>query len=134
MNNSKLSINKAAATWGISRNTLYKAIGNGTLSKDEAGKIDASEMARVFGSSNKKPSAEQPTQDEQAEQLFRTTPKSVPTNQIEQELRSQISKLEEQLQDAKEREYWLREQINELMPKKITYQTERKGLLSRFFR
>ncbi|MDE2422390.1 MAG: plasmid replication DNA-binding protein [Gammaproteobacteria bacterium] len=134
MNTSKLSINKAAELWRISRNTIYKSLENGSLSKGSDGKIDASEMIRVFGSPKsgheKYHDGTTPIAHQDQDDSFQV----VLSEQLEQELRQQISQLEQQLEDARERERWLRQQINDLMPKKIEYQSERKrGLLRRLF-
>lgn len=44
-----LSQRQAAQAWGISRSTLQRAISKGNLSVSDSGKIDPSEMLRVFG-------------------------------------------------------------------------------------
>ena len=44
-----LSQRQAAQAWGISRSTLQRAISKGNLSVSGTGKIDPSEMLRVFG-------------------------------------------------------------------------------------
>jgi len=54
---SKLSVNKAAALWGVSTSTIYKALDSGTLGRSGDGKLIASEMMRVFGRINGEDSA-----------------------------------------------------------------------------
>ncbi|MBO1326802.1 hypothetical protein K2X14_17100 [Acetobacter sp. TBRC 12305] len=50
-----LSQRQAAQTWGISRSTLQRAISKGNLSVSGSGKIDPSEMLRVFGAARSGP-------------------------------------------------------------------------------
>lgn len=47
---SRISINKASIDFGISRNTLYKHIKQGKLTKDSDGKLDTSDLVRLYGS------------------------------------------------------------------------------------
>jgi hypothetical protein len=46
---SRLSQRQACAQWGVARITLQRAIKEGKVSKDGDGKVDTSEMLRVFG-------------------------------------------------------------------------------------
>lgn len=50
-----LSQRQAAQAWGISRSTLQRAISKGNLSVLGSGKIDPSEMLRVFGEARSGP-------------------------------------------------------------------------------
>ena len=45
----RVSINKASLDFNISRNTLYKHIKQGKLTKDEDGKLDTSDLIRLYG-------------------------------------------------------------------------------------
>ena len=51
--------------------------------------------------------------------------------QLEQQLRQQIAELSQQLVDAKNREDWLKAQINELWTEKVELQNAKKGMLGR---
>jgi hypothetical protein len=44
-----LTISAAAKLYGKSRATLYKAIDSGTLSQNNDGKVNLSELIRVYG-------------------------------------------------------------------------------------
>ena len=46
----RISINKASLDFNISRNTLYKHIKQGKLTKDADGKLDTSDLVRLYGS------------------------------------------------------------------------------------
>ena len=67
---SRLSQRQAADQWGVARITLQRAIKDGKVSKDYEGKIDTSELLRVFGepkgSARSRPSEPEKTTDLQA--------------------------------------------------------------------
>lgn len=44
----RISINKASLDFNISRNTLYKHIKQGKLTKDAEGKLDTSDLVRLY--------------------------------------------------------------------------------------
>lgn len=46
---SKVSISEAAKRFKVSRNTVYKRIAQGELTKDAEGLLDVSDLVRVFG-------------------------------------------------------------------------------------
>jgi hypothetical protein len=45
----RVSINKASLDFNISRNTLYKHIKQGKITKDAEGKLDTSDLIRLYG-------------------------------------------------------------------------------------
>ena len=45
----RISINKASLDFNISRNTLYKHIKQGKITKDSEGKLDTSDLIRLYG-------------------------------------------------------------------------------------
>lgn len=119
----KITVSDAARQFSISRTSIYKALKKGTLSKDSDGKVDVSDIIRVFG--ERQPER----QSEQSETL---------ENALVKELRQQISSLQHQLSDSRDREFWLRQQIVDLQQKRLEYSNDRpappkKGLLSRIF-
>jgi cell division protein FtsB len=118
---SKLSVSKAATDFGVSRQTIYKYFKNGTLSKNDDGTVDASEMIRVFGEKKKTVSTVQ-------------SESVIVDSGLQREndsLRQQIEQLVKQLDDYKNREKWLMQQIEQLQPKLIEH--NKKGFLSRIF-
>lgn len=118
---SKLSVSKAATDFAVSRQTIYKYFKNGTLSKNDDGTVDASEMIRVFGEKKKIVS------------IVQSGPVIVDSGlQRENDsLRQQVEQLLKQLDDYKNREKWLMQQIEQLQPKLIEH--NKKGFLSRIF-
>ena len=49
MNMGRISINKASIDFKVSRNTLYKHIKQGKITKDADGKLDTSDLIRLYG-------------------------------------------------------------------------------------
>ena len=47
---SRINISQASKKFNVSRNTLYKYIKSGKLTKDENGLVDTIDLVRLFGS------------------------------------------------------------------------------------
>ncbi len=109
---SKVTISEAARLAGISRTQLYRDfINKGKISvtkENEKVSIDISELIRVF------PNIKQDT----VETLQQVADGDIQNTDEQAEvvtlLREQLNKTEQQLLEAKEREGWLRQQIDEL--------------------
>ena len=121
---SKLPISKAAKDWNISRQTLYKYIKSGKLSKNNDGTLSVVEMIRVFG--------------EKKQSVNDLQPENVNYSQLNDTLHieiisltKQIEFLTKQIDDYKSREAWYMQQIDQLQPKRIEDKTK-KSFLSRF--
>ncbi len=152
----KLSVNKAAALWGISATTIYKALDNGQLARAGDGKLVAAEMTRVFGKLKVAGAAQDdaPTTAAKPLRAKKASPAATPAPRrkkavspdaaapapdtpaplappLEHDLRQQIALLEQQLVEAKAREDWLKAQINELWTEKVELQNAKKGVLGR---
>ena len=129
---SRINISQASKKFNVSRNTLYKYIKSGKLTKDSNGLLDTADMIRLFSShvtsqSQSTVDDSQPeheiTQYQHREQLLQ--------KQVEQ-LQLQVSSLEKQLQYVKANEAWLKEQLNQRL---IEHKNqEKKGILSKLFR
>ncbi len=128
---SRINISQASKKFNVSRNTLYKYIKSGKLTKDENGLVDTSDLIRLFGShvntqsqltvDDSKPEHEI-TQYQHREQLLQ--------KQVEQ-LQLQVSSLEKQLQYIQANESWLKQQLDQ---KLIEHKNnDKKGLLGRLF-
>lgn len=46
---SRISISKASKDFKVSRNTIYKALEKGKLTRDADGKVDVIDLMRLFG-------------------------------------------------------------------------------------
>lgn len=65
---SRLTQRQASSVWGVARATLQRAIKAGKVSKDAEGKVDTTDLLRVFGEPKK------PTQSHQIEPEKATDP------------------------------------------------------------
>lgn len=128
---SRINISQASKKFNVSRNTLYKYIKSGKLTKDSEGLVDTADMIRLFGShvntqSQSTVDDSQPeheiTQYQHREQLL--------LKQVEQ-LQLQVASLEKQLQYIQANESWLKQQLDQ---KLIEHKNnDKKGLLGRLF-
>jgi len=92
-----LSVIELAKLYGMNRQSIYKRINKGDLSKNSDGKIDLAEAIRVFG---------EPSQRSNAEQS-QATQKSAEVDT----LRHTVDMLQKELELAQERERFQREQL-----------------------
>ena len=107
----------ASKAFKKSRTTIYEAIKNGELSRDNDGLLDLSELIRVYGN----PTGVQfSTRTEHVQKA----PSERVQSEIEQVLKDQISLLKNQLELANQREKSLMQHIEDL-----THRIEFKGIL-----
>lgn len=127
----RISISQASKDFKVSRNTIYKALEQGKLTRDSDGKVDTIDLIRLF--SSKQSTGQQETavhtqtaqvieQVEQREQLLQA--------QIQQ-LQAQVQSLETQLEYVKQNESWLRQQLDQKLLEQKRH--ESKGILGRLF-
>jgi predicted transcriptional regulator len=125
-NMARISINKASLDFNISRNTLYKHIKQGKLTKDENGKLDSSDLVRLYGSHVNE--HQELTVGDSSEQIKQEN------EHLKQQLLSseiRINELKQQLEYVKQNEAWLKQQLDQ---KLIEHKSnEKKGLLSKLF-
>ena len=95
-----LSVIELANLYGMNRQSIYKRISKGDLSKNSDGKIDLSEAIRVFGEPSKRTSQNVALQSQ-------ATEKSAEVDT----LRQQVDILKKQLELAQDREVFQREQL-----------------------
>jgi hypothetical protein len=119
MSSTKFNIKDAAKLYGMSRNTVYKALQEGRLSKNMDGMLEFVELLRVFGEPATKHTkdtgensventvAQEETQQEQA---FILESKSQALSYAQRE----IDSLRVQLEDAKLREGFYQSQLQSL--------------------
>lgn len=130
---SRLSINKASIEFNVTRNTLYKYIKQGKLTKDADGKLDSSDLVRLFSSKQPTQQNEQqssPTNEQYVQQVLQENA------QLKQQLLSsemRINELKQQLEYVKQNEAWLKEQLNQRL---IGHKNQEKrgGIFSKLFR
>ena len=92
-----LSVIELAKLYGMNRQSIYKRINKGDLSKNSDGKVDLSEAIRVFG---------------EPSQRVTTVQSQVTTKETESYiLEQQVDFLKKQLEFAQEREQFQREEL-----------------------
>lgn len=95
-----LSVIELAKLYGMNRQSIYKRINKGDLSKNSNGKIDLSEAIRVFGEPSQRTNRNVTLQSQE-------TQKSAELDIM----RQQVDMLQKQLELAQEREAFQREQL-----------------------
>ena len=96
-----LSVIELAKLYGMNRQSIYKRVAKGDLSKNRDGKIDLSEAIRVFGEPSQRINANVTTVQST------TVQKSAEVDILKQ----QVDMLKKQLELAQEREVFQREQL-----------------------
>ncbi|MDH2615462.1 helix-turn-helix domain-containing protein [Acinetobacter baumannii] len=127
---SRISINKASQDFSVSRNTLYKYIKQGKLTKDSEGKLDTSDLVRLF--SKHVQNSQVLTQDDINISTLNEQLK-VENEQLKQQLaisEMRINELKSQLEYIRQNETWLKQQLDQ---KLIEHKESKKGLLSKLF-
>lgn len=96
-----LSVIELAKLYGMNRQSIYKRINKGDLSKNSDGKIDLSEAIRVFG---------EPSQRSNANVAAVQSPTLQKSAEVDI-LTRQVDMLQKQLELAQEREVFQREEL-----------------------
>lgn len=126
----ELNIQKAADFIKISRSTLYNKMQSGELSKTPTGKLETSELLRVFGRPEDRDKVRQKTQLDSIKNTIKTN------NYWEVDaLKEQIKILKEALEEARKRESWLMAKLDTLADtvKLLEDGKEKKWFFSRLF-
>ena len=109
----QLSVIEVADLYGFNRQTIYKRIAKGELSKNSDGKIDFAEAIRVFG--------------EPAKRLKENTPIDILATQSPIEvdiLREQVDMLKDQLRMSAERERAAKDREDTALEREQFYQNQ----------
>ena len=127
----RISINKAALDFNISRNTLYKHIKQGKITKDADGKLDTSDLIRLYGK-HVNGQQESTTVDTnisvQFEQLRQENQQLKQLLAVNEML---VNQLQQQVQDLKQDKQHL---FNQLEQKLLETKTSNKSLFGRLFK
>lgn len=127
----RISINKASQEFNVSRNTLYKYIKQGKLTKDENGKLDSSDLIRLFSVhvNGQQLNEHQTVNNNQEYDQLKQENEQLKQQLLIHEMR--INELKMQLDYVKANEQWLKQQLDQ---KLIEHkQSERKGLFGKLF-
>lgn len=128
---SRISINKASIDFSISRNTLYKHIKQGKLTKDANGKLDTSDLVRLYGTHV---SSEQILTNANSANFDKTEHLEQENQQLKQLLAVNemlVNQLQQQVQDLKKDKEILFNQLNQ---KLLESKTSNKSLFSKLFK
>ncbi|SRR5690606_33923276 len=126
----RISINQASKDFNISRNTLYKHIKQGKLSRDSDGKVDVSDLVKLY--SKHANSTQQSTTVNTAEvaQIEQLQQENTQLKQLLAVNEMLINQLQQQVQDLKQDKENLFAQINQ---KRIDSKDTKKGIFNRLF-
>lgn len=128
---SRINISQASKKFNVSRNTIYKYIKSGKLTKDADGLVDTYDLIRLFSShvTTEQPLTPDDSNSEHEIEQYQHREQLL-QKQIEQ-LQLQVTSLEKQLQYVQANETWLKQQLDQ---KKIEHKSnDKKGLLGRLF-
>ena len=127
----RISINKASLDFNISRNTLYKHIKQGKITKDADGKLDTSDLVRLYGT-HVNGQQESTTVDTnisaQFEQLRQENQQLKQLLAVNEML---VNQLQQQIHDLKQDKQHL---FNQLEQKLLETKTSNKSLFGRLFK
>ena len=126
----ELDIKAAATLYKMARSTIYNKMEKGELSRLPNGKLDYTELLRVFGEpANRKTRQEAKAQTTALQDTQKETVQ-------EAVLREQVRMLQEALRVANGEKEWLRDKVDTLTDTVKLLQApapQKRGLLSRFF-
>lgn len=127
----RISINKASQDFNISRNTIYKHIKQGKITKDSDGKLDTSDLIRLYGS-------HVTTQQQSTivdSDLYTTNEQLKQENQQLKQLLAinemLVNQLQQQIQDLKQDKQHLFNQVEQRL---LETRNSNKSLFGRFFK
>lgn len=127
----RISINKASQDFNISRNTLYKHIKQGKITKDSEGKLDTGDLVRLYGT-HVNGQQESTTVDTnisaQIEQLKQENQQLKQLLAVNEML---VNQLQQQIHDLKQDKQHL---FNQLEQKLLETKTSNKSLFGRLFK
>lgn len=127
----EISIAEAAKTLKVGRSTIYKKIEAGELSRSHSGKVDTSELFRVFGSSPKTPKTHQDTTPKTLVDKSQDTFKTPQDTGNKPDLSAQIAHLQAENTQLRERLTETREQARENQAKAEEREQWQRGQMER---
>lgn len=127
----RISINKASTDFNVSRNTLYKHVKQGKLTRDAEGNLDTSDLIRLYGSHV---NSEQPFTGVNNEEFTTIEQLKSEITQLKQLLavnEMMVNQLQRQVEDLKEDKQQL---FSEMVQRRIETEASNKGFLRKFFK
>ena len=138
-NMSRVSISEAAKRFKVSRNTVYKRISEGTLTKDAEGLLDVADLVRVFSINNTEQdnrtwlNSSKQQKIEHIEQLEQVKNENMQLKQLLAVNEMLVNQLQQQIQDLKQDKENLFQQLNQRRIESREGNESKKGLFSKLF-
>ena len=141
-NMSRVSISEAAKRFKVSRNTVYKRISEGALTKDAEGLLDVADLVRVFSINNTEQdnrtwlnirNDQKVAQLEHIEQLEQVKNENMQLKQLLAVNEMLVNQLQQQIQDLKQDKENLFQQLNQRRIESREGNESKKGLFSKLF-
>lgn len=141
-NMSRVSISEAAKRFKVSRNTVYKRISEGCLTKDAEGLLDVADLVRVFSINNTEQdnrtwlnirNDQKVAQLEHIEQLEQVKNENIQLKQLLAVNEMLVNQLQQQIQDLKQDKENLFQQLNQRRIESREGNESKKGLFSKLF-
>lgn len=137
---SKVSISEAAKRFKVSRNTIYKRIAQGVITKDADGLLDVSDLVRVFSVDVKGQnirtglSVTGEQQDEHVlQQLEQVRQENIQLKQLLAVNEMLVNQLQQQINDLRQDKENLFDQLGQKRIENRDRAEQRKGLFSKLF-
>ena len=128
---SRITVTQAAKDFNVSRNTLYKKIRQGLLTKDADGRLDVNDLIRVIGSQSENTNKNVTLNKDDTQIIIDDVQLQQEVEQLKQLLAMKeifINQLQQQIADLRQDKEQLYNQINQ---KRIEH--KKGGLLNRIF-
>lgn len=128
---SRITVTQAAKDFNVSRNTLYKKIRQGLLTKDANGRLDVNDLIRVIGSQSESTNKNVTLNKGDTQMIIDDVQLQQEVEQLKQLLAMKeifINQLQQQIADLRQDKEQLYNQINQ---KRIEH--KKGGLLNRIF-
>ena len=138
-NMSRVSISEAAKRFKVSRNTVYKRISEGALTKDAEGLLDVADLVRVFSINNTEQdnrtwlNSSKQQKIEHIEQLEQVKNENMQLKQLLAVNEMLVNQLQQQIQDLKQDKENLFQQLNQRRIESREGNEGKKGLFSKIF-
>lgn len=137
---SKVSISEAAKHFKVSRNTVYKRISQGALTKDADGLLDISDLVRVFGGNvqgqDNRTGLDVNIEQQDvniAQQLEKVRQENIQLKQLLAVNEMLVNQLQQQISDLRQDKENLFDQLGQKRIESHDRPQHRKGLFSKLF-
>lgn len=127
----RISINKASTDFNVSRNTLYKHVKQGKLTRDAEGNLDTSDLIRLYGSHVNSEQSFTGVDNEDFTTIEQLKSEITQLKQLLAVNEMMVNQLQRQVEDLKEDKQQL---FSEMVQRRIETEASNKGFLRKFFK